>query len=84
MSWWFPAAARIASAYAAFSIAWILVGDRLAANASPGESQRLTIEDAKGLLFVALSGLLIYVLVARHEAHRLRSLRDSRTSTTRR
>jgi putative nucleotidyltransferase with HDIG domain len=68
--WWFPAAARIAVIYAGFSFAWILVGDRLSAGASPGEAARLSIEDAKGLTFVLLSGLLIYVLVARHEAHR--------------
>ena len=71
--WWFPGAARITGAYAAFSFAWIVVGDRLAQHAAPGGSYRLSIEDAKGLLFVTLSSLLIYVLVAQSEAHRRRS-----------
>jgi HD-GYP domain-containing protein (c-di-GMP phosphodiesterase class II) len=71
--WWFPGAARITGAYAAFSIVWILVGDRLADGAARGDAYRLSIEDAKGLLFVALSSLLIYVLVSKSEAHRRRS-----------
>ena len=73
---WFPAAARIALAYAGFSFVWILVGDRLANNVSPGQSVRLAIEDAKGLAFVVLSSLLVYALVSRHEAHRRRSERE--------
>jgi HD-GYP domain-containing protein (c-di-GMP phosphodiesterase class II) len=79
-SWWFPVAARIALAYAAFSLVWIVVGDRLASGAAPGVSERLTIEDFKGTLFVLLSGLLIYVLVARHETHRIRSLLDQQAA----
>ena len=75
-SWWYPAAARIAAAYAVFSFAWIIVGDRLANRAAPAQGARLTIEDAKGSLFVLLSSLLIYVLVSRHEAHRRRSLHE--------
>jgi len=78
--WWFPAAARITGAYAAFSIVWIFVGDRLANSAAPGGAQRLTIEDTKGLLFVALSSLLIYVLVGQSEAHRRRSAREQQAA----
>jgi len=73
---WFPAAARIAAAYAVFSLAWIIIGDRMANEASPAQPTRLTIEDAKGSLFVLFSSLLIYVLVARHQAHRRRSLSE--------
>ncbi len=65
--WWSPAAARIVAVYVAFSLAWILVGDRLAQAASPAQSVRLTIEDAKGTLFVLITGTLVYVLVALHD-----------------
>jgi HD-GYP domain-containing protein (c-di-GMP phosphodiesterase class II) len=78
--WWFPGAARITGAYAAFSIVWILVGDRIAHGASPAEATRLRIEDAKGMLFVALSSLLIYALVAQSEAHRRRSAREQQAT----
>jgi len=79
-SWWYPAAGRIAAAYAVFSFAWILIGDRLANDAAPAQSSRLTIEDLKGSIFVLLSGLLIYVLVSRHEVHRRRSLREQQAA----
>ena len=78
--WWYPAAARIAGAYAGFSFVWIFVGDRLAAGASPSGTERLTIEDAKGLLFVALSSLLIYALVSQSESHRRRSAREQQAA----
>ena len=64
--WWSPAAARIVAVYVAFSLAWILVGDRLAQAAAPAQGVRLTIEDAKGTLFVVITGALVYVLVALH------------------
>jgi putative nucleotidyltransferase with HDIG domain len=66
-SWWSPAAARIVAVYVAFSLAWILVGDRLAQAASPGGDHRLLIEDAKGTLFVLISGAVVYALVTQHD-----------------
>ena len=65
--WWSPAAARIVAVYVAFSLAWILVGDRLAQAASPATGVGLTIEDVKGTLFVLITGTLVYVLVALHD-----------------
>ncbi len=76
MRWWNPAAARIALVYVAFSTLWILAGDRLAHGLIPAPGERLTIEDAKGMAFVVLSGLLIYALVARNESTRVRSLAE--------
>jgi putative nucleotidyltransferase with HDIG domain len=78
--WWFPAAARITGAYAVISLVWVLVGDRIANNAAPSVAYRLSIEDAKGLLFVALSSLLIYALVAQSESHRLGSMREQQAA----
>ena len=72
--WWSPAAARIVAVYVVFSLAWILVGDRLAQAASPASGVRLTIEDAKGTLFVLITGALVYVLVTLHD-QRQRALR---------
>ena len=73
--WWSPAAARIVAVYVAYSLAWILIGDRLAAAASPdGDGMRLTIEDAKGTLFVLITAAIVYALVALHD-QRQRELR---------
>jgi HD-GYP domain-containing protein (c-di-GMP phosphodiesterase class II) len=65
--WWSRAAARIVAVYVVFSLAWILIGDRLAQAASPAEGIRLTIEDAKGTAFVLISGAIVYVLVTLHD-----------------
>lgn len=74
--WWSPAAARIVAVYVAFSLAWILIGDRLAEAAKPAsDGLRLTIEDAKGTLFVLITGALVYALVALHD-QRQRALRQ--------
>jgi putative nucleotidyltransferase with HDIG domain len=80
MGFWCPPAARITGVYAALSSVWVLVGDRLANDAAPGAPTRLTIEDAKGLLFVALSSLLIYALVAQGAAHRHRAAREQQAA----
>ena len=57
---------RIAAIYLAFSIAWILLGDLLLQALPLGTDTVARLQTAKGLIFVALSSLLI-LLLCRHE-----------------
>ena len=52
----------IALLYAAFSAAWIWASDRIV-NAVENSRSRLFLDTSKGLCFVALSALLLYVLM---------------------
>lgn len=55
---------RIAVSYAAFGVSWIVVTDQLALVLAETPAQLTQLQTAKGWLFVALSTLLVYGLVA--------------------
>jgi putative nucleotidyltransferase with HDIG domain len=63
-------ALRIAGIYAVFATAWIIVTDRLAGGATSASLQTTLVEMSKGLLFVAVTALGLFLLVARHDRHR--------------
>jgi putative nucleotidyltransferase with HDIG domain len=63
-------AVRIAAIYAVFATAWIVVTDRLAGGATRASWQTTTVEMSKGLLFVAVTAVGLYLLVAQHDRHR--------------
>src|SRR5271165_2443771 len=53
----------IALLYFAFSSCWILFTDRLVHRLGLSDTQLLKVSEAKGILFISLSTLLMYVLV---------------------
>ena len=63
-------ALRVSVVYAVFATAWIIVTDRLAEGATSASWQTMMVETSKGLLFVAVTGVGLYALVARHDRHR--------------
>ena len=63
-------ALRIAAIYAAFATAWIVVTDRLAGDATSASWLTTLVEMGKGLLFVAVTTVGLYLLVAQHDRHR--------------
>ncbi len=71
--WRSKAAARVALAYAVLAGSWILITDRLSAEASPAGPARLTIEDAKGLTFVFVTAAGLYLLVAAQDGRQRRA-----------
>ncbi|HRE89302.1 MAG TPA: PAS domain S-box protein, partial [Myxococcota bacterium] len=60
--------ARIALSFLAFGVAWILVSDTLVEAAFPSASSSQPAQTIKGLVFVALSALLVLLLA--HREHR--------------
>ena len=63
---WRDAAARIALIYAAIAAAWIIASDSLLLLAFQGDPAQLSAtQTAKGLLFIAFSTLMIFLLVRR-------------------
>lgn len=63
-------AVRIAAIYAVFATSWIVVTDRLAGGATSASWQTTLVEMSKGLLFVAVTSIGLYLLVAQHDRHR--------------
>ncbi len=68
-------ARRMAGWFAAFGITWILVSDMTLREAVPDADRFTHLQSVKGLVFVALSALLIYALGRRAERrhHKLHS-----------
>jgi PAS domain S-box-containing protein len=64
---------RISLLYAAFGAAWILIGDLALWMRGGITRDALVLELGKGLLFVTVSALLIYVLIRREVAQRQRA-----------
>ena len=63
-----PFARRVALAYAAFASAWILLSDRAVAWLAPDATALAWASTLKGWVFIAVTALLLYVLLRRHEA----------------
>jgi PAS domain S-box-containing protein len=77
------AAGKVALAYALFSLLWILGSDRLLLTLFP-KAETLTLwQTAKGFLFVALSGLLVYLLALRETRAEEAKTRAERASARR-
>jgi PAS domain S-box-containing protein len=77
------AAGKVALAYALFSLLWILGSDRLLLALFP-KAETLTLwQTAKGFLFVALSGLLVYLLALRETRAEEAKTRAERASARR-
>lgn len=74
-------AARVALSYLVFGLAWIIFSDHLVLRAVGGDVQRLAqLQTSKGVVYVGLSALLIFVLlfvVLRREQASLRRLAAS-------
>ncbi|WP_240695469.1 PAS domain S-box protein [Thermus tengchongensis] len=64
---------KIALAYAAFSLAWILASDRLFLLLFPVAEELTRWQTGKGLVFVLLSSTLVYLLAQRWEASQRRA-----------
>lgn len=65
---------RIPLIYGLFSVLWILFSDKLAFAAAPDVSQAVLFSTIKGILFVVLSTLLIFILLKNDESGRQRLL----------
>lgn len=63
-----PASVKIVSGYAAGAALWILLSDRVLAAAGLGATNTAQIGTLKGLLFVAVTALLLLVLLRRWSA----------------
>lgn len=59
---------RIVAVFLAFGFGWILVSDRLLNALVSDQPTRDTLQSFKGLVFVILSGVLVYLLVRNAEA----------------
>lgn len=57
---------KIVILYVLGATAWILVSDWVVALLSPGNAPQALMQNIKGLLFVAVTGLLLFVLVRRY------------------
>jgi signal transduction histidine kinase len=71
---------RVALGYAVFGTVWILVSDLLLHQGEPLPPRALAISLAKGLLFVALSAGVIYLLVKAAQRRLVESYRSLRAS----
>jgi PAS domain S-box-containing protein/putative nucleotidyltransferase with HDIG domain len=77
------AAGKVALVYALFAFLWILGGNRLLLALFP-KAETLTLwQTAKGFLFVALSGLLVYLLALRETRAEEAKTRAERASARR-
>lgn len=65
-------ALRLAVAYVALAVAWIVVSDFVVATLLPAGATSLVAGLLKGVLFVVLTGGLLYLLLLRHERKLLR------------
>lgn len=74
---------RVALGYAAFGVTWILVSDLLLQRGEPMPGRVFAIAIGKGLSFVALSSVLIYLLVRAAQRRLLESFRALRVSEAR-
>ena len=64
-----PRTLRIPLIYGLFSILWIVITDRLSSLIAPSVAVETKIAIAKGIVFVLLSTLLIYILLKADERH---------------
>ncbi|TDX99383.1 sensor domain-containing phosphodiesterase [Thiohalophilus thiocyanatoxydans] len=74
-------AARIAAYYGLFSIAWILLSDRFVSLVAVDAEALSMLQSAKGLIFVGLSTLLVFLLCVRENYrthHAARALSEER------
>ncbi|KAB7628176.1 EAL domain-containing protein [Alkalilimnicola sp. S0819] len=62
----YKAAASVAGGFLALSLVWLLVSDQLVAMLPVGVKETAWLQTAKGLAYVVLAALLIFVLVLRH------------------
>ncbi len=77
------AAAKIVAIYLIFGIAWILGSDGVLGMLVHDQQIYADIQSIKGLLYVSLTGLLLYGLIARHmhqAAKLMRLIKDSEAS----
>jgi PAS domain S-box-containing protein len=77
------AAGKVALTYALFSLFWILGSDRLLLALFPKAATLALWQTAKGFLFVALSGLLVYLLALRETRAEEAKTRAERASARR-
>ena len=77
------AAGKVALAYALFSLLWILGSDRLLLALFPKAATLTLWQTVKGFLFVALSGLLVYLLALRETRAEEAKTRAERASARR-
>lgn len=75
--------ARIALAYLFFAVLWILLSDRALSLVVKDAGMINTLQTYKGLAFVTLTALLLFVLIRRELVHRRRTELALRTSEAR-
>jgi len=74
-----PGAARIVLIYAGFATLWILISDRVAGLLFSNPATLVLVAMAKGVFFVLVTSLMLYVLIAGH----VRETRAIKTSLSR-
>ena len=62
-----PRATQIAVLYVTAALAWILLSDAVAVRLTPSGGPLWVVQAVKGTLFVLLTALLLYLLIARRE-----------------
>ena len=67
---------RVTRAYAVFGILWILLSDRLVGVFAHNSDRITFLQTVKGLLFVALSSLLVLIITRRAFEEHLRTERE--------
>ncbi|GAA6757141.1 PAS domain S-box protein [Thermus oshimai] len=77
----FRGSLRVTLGYAAFAVFWIYFSDRLGLLLFPASEALTQFQTAKGLVFVLLSGLLVYSLARREENNLLLSRRFFKVMT---
>ena len=63
----YPFASRIAALYVAFSVAWVIISDAVVAMLFGGPPVVWRVELIAGLIYVAITGVLLYLIYAKRE-----------------
>lgn len=76
-------AVKIATIYLVFSVCWILLSDAAVEQLTSSTKMMLDLQNAKGLLFVFLSALLLFFIAARYYGRMQETLREKEEALAR-